>query len=82
MKISVVAEIEDQANRTALTPAGVADFFQAGHEILVQATAGGGAGFGDDAYDHAGLTDHFCVVLIRAGESHGLCRDQECSPGS
>ena len=48
MKIGVVAEIKDQENRVALTPAGAADLIQAGHQVLVQGAAGRGAGFDDD----------------------------------
>ena len=61
MKIGVVAEIKDQENRVALTPAGAADLVQAGHEVMVQAAAGRGAGFDDDAYEHAGAK----IVSVR-----------------
>ncbi len=61
MKIGVVAEIKDQENRVALTPAGAADLVQAGHQVLVQGAAGRGAGFDDDAYEHAGAE----IVSVR-----------------
>jgi len=48
MKIGVVKEIKDQENRVALTPAGAAALFQAGHTVYVE------AGFPAAAYQAAG----------------------------
>lgn len=61
MKIGVVGEIKDQEHRVALTPAGAGDLVQHGHSVLVQAAAGSGAGFDDDAYSRAGAK----IVSVR-----------------
>jgi len=54
MRIGVVTEIKDQENRVALTPAGAGQLAALGHEVCVQAGAGLGAGFPDEAYRGAG----------------------------
>lgn len=54
MQVGVVKEIKPSERRVALTPAGAAELVGAGHEVLVQATAGVGSGFADEAYTAAG----------------------------
>jgi alanine dehydrogenase len=54
MIIGVPKEIKNNENRVALTPAGAAELVKRGHEVFVQATAGDGSGFADEAYVHAG----------------------------
>jgi alanine dehydrogenase len=54
MRVGVVKEIKPSERRVALTPAGAAELTGAGHEVLVQAGAGVGSGFADDAYAAAG----------------------------
>jgi alanine dehydrogenase len=54
MKVGVLKEIKEKENRVALTPAGAQTLIQAGHSVLVQAGAGAGSGFADDAYRQAG----------------------------
>ena len=54
MKIGVVKEIKVHENRVALTPAGVDSLVRAGHEVLVQSTAGVGSGLADEDYEAAG----------------------------
>lgn len=56
MKIGVPKEIKPQENRVGLTPAGVHSLVAAGHEVLVQKSAGAAVGFADDAYTAAGAT--------------------------
>ncbi|MGE5427927.1 MAG: alanine dehydrogenase [Methylococcaceae bacterium] len=56
MIIGVPKEIKNNENRVALTPAGVAEMVKHGHTVFVQASAGNGSGFSDDAYAHAGAT--------------------------
>jgi alanine dehydrogenase len=68
MNVGVVAEIKDQENRVALTPAGAADLVQAGHRVRVQAGAGLGAGFDDDAYARAGAE----IVSVREAWANEL----------
>ena len=54
MKIGVPKEIKPSEYRVALTPAGVAALKAEGHEVLVQAGAGVGSGFEDEAYGQEG----------------------------
>ena len=56
MRIGVPREIKDRENRVAMTPAGASTLVQAGHEVLVEAGAGAGAGFADEQYLNAGAS--------------------------
>jgi alanine dehydrogenase len=50
MRVGVPTEIKDDEYRVALTPAGVRELGEHGHEVLVQAGAGEGSAITDDAY--------------------------------
>ena len=50
MRIGVPTEIKDDEYRVALTPAGVRELTDRGHEVVVQAGAGEGSAIGDDQY--------------------------------
>ncbi|MFJ2837225.1 alanine dehydrogenase [Nocardia sp. NPDC087230] len=52
--VGVPAEVKPQEFRVALTPAGATELTAHGHEVLVQAGAGTGSGFGDEDYLAAG----------------------------
>jgi len=54
MIIGVPKEIKNNENRVALTPAGAAELIKFGHDVYMQATAGNGSGFADEAYERAG----------------------------
>jgi alanine dehydrogenase len=54
MKIGVAREIKPDEYRVALTPAGARELIQRGHEVLVDAGAGVGSAFADDAYGGVG----------------------------
>jgi alanine dehydrogenase len=54
MRIGVAKEIKSQEYRVALTPAGARELVQRGHQVLVEAGAGIGSAFSDDAYERAG----------------------------
>ncbi|MCR8843276.1 alanine dehydrogenase [Paenibacillus sp. SC116] len=54
MIIGVPAEIKNNENRVAATPAGVMALSQAGHNVLIQSGAGVGSGFEDRDYEQAG----------------------------
>ena len=54
MKIGIPKEVKVKENRVSCTPAGVRMLVQAGHEVLVQKTAGEGSGFTDEQYAAAG----------------------------
>jgi alanine dehydrogenase len=54
MKIGVPKEIKTYENRVALTPSGVAALTQAGHQVLVETSAGSACGYPDEQYRRAG----------------------------
>ena len=54
MRIGVPTEVKDNEFRVALTPGGAIELARRGHEVHVQAGAGVGSGFADDAYAAAG----------------------------
>ena len=56
MKIGIPREIKNNENRVGLTPNGAASLVAAGHNVLVETTAGLGSGFTDEAYQAAGAT--------------------------
>src|SRR3954454_20507431 len=56
MKIGVVKEIKPDEYRVALTPAGARELVQRGHDVLVEAGAGEGSSFPDDAYRAVGAS--------------------------
>jgi alanine dehydrogenase len=56
LRIGVPTEIKDDEYRVALTPAGVRELTDRGHEVLIQAGAGDGSSIGDDDYKSQGAT--------------------------
>ena len=56
MRIGVPKEIKTNENRIALVPAGAEALVAAGHTVFVEAGAGLGSGFPDDAYTAVGAT--------------------------
>lgn len=54
MRIGVPREVKEQEFRVALTPAGAGELVRHGHEVLIEAGAGAGSGFGDQEYLAAG----------------------------
>jgi alanine dehydrogenase len=50
MRVGVPTEIKTDEYRVALTPAGVRELSDAGHEVVVQAGAGTGSGISDEDY--------------------------------
>jgi alanine dehydrogenase len=54
MLIGVPKEIKPDEYRVALTPAGAEMLTQAGHQLVIEASAGLGSGFTDDFYEAAG----------------------------
>ena len=54
MKVGVPSEIKPNEHRVGLTPTAVREYVTHGHEVLIQAGAGGGAGYADEAYARAG----------------------------
>ena len=54
MRVGVPKEIKDHEDRVGLVPSSVAELVRHGHEVLIQAGAGVGAGLEDDLYVAAG----------------------------
>ncbi|EOR96067.1 Alanine dehydrogenase [Arcticibacter svalbardensis MN12-7] len=54
MRIAVPAEIKNNENRVAMTPAGVIYLVGFGHEVFIEKGAGLGSGFTDKQYQDAG----------------------------
>ena len=56
MLVGIPAEVKEDENRVAITPAGVAAFVAHDHDVVIQAGAGAGSAIPDDAYRKAGAT--------------------------
>ena len=54
LRIGVAKEIKSDEYRVALTPAGALELGSRGHEVIVEAGAGLGSSFADDAYARVG----------------------------
>src|SRR6476469_9695183 len=54
MRVGVPREIKPDEYRVGLTPTAVREYVTHGHEVVVEAGAGGGAGYCDDDYVKAG----------------------------
>ena len=57
MQIGVPKEIKTNENRIALVPAGAEALVAAGHTVFIEAGAGLGSGFPDEAYTAVGADD-------------------------
>lgn len=56
MRIGVPKEIKNNECRVGLTPASVREFVSNGHEVIVEAGAGGGIGMADAEYIASGAS--------------------------
>lgn len=54
MIVGILKEIKTEENRVCMTPDGVEVMKSNGHQVLVEANAGTGSGFSDEAYRNAG----------------------------
>ncbi|HMB15924.1 MAG TPA: alanine dehydrogenase, partial [Pelovirga sp.] len=54
MIIGILKEIKAEENRVSMTPAGAEVMTAAGHQVLVEQSAGIGSGFADQDYQRAG----------------------------
>ena len=54
MRIGIPTEIKNNENRVAITPAGVAELHNRGHEVVIQAGAGIGSSIDDNDFKAAG----------------------------
>jgi alanine dehydrogenase len=88
MRVGVPKELKNHETRVALTPDTAAALIAAGHDVVVEASAGTGAGFPDDTYANAGAVivpsaddawDSDLVVKVKepiAAEWHRMRRGQ------
>src|SRR5204863_4140911 len=80
MKVGCPTEIKTDEYRVALTPAGVRELVEHGHEVVVQAGAGEGSAIGDEEYTSQGariLPDAQAVF----GEADMVVKVKEPQPG-
>ena len=80
MKVGVPTEIKTDEYRVALTPAGVRELREHGHDVVVQAGAGDGSAISDDQYRAQGaeiLPDAEAVF----GEAELIVKVKEPQPG-
>lgn len=63
MKLGALKEVSENESRVSLSPESALHLVKLGHDCLIEAGAGEGAGFSDDAYRAAGVT-----VVSSAGE--------------
>lgn len=76
MRIGVPAEVKQDEYRVAITPAGVDELVQRGHDVVVEAGAGAGAGCPDEDYARVGATiadaaDAWgCELVVKVKEPH------------
>ena len=56
MKVGVPSEVKKDEYRVALTPAGVRELVDSGHEVYVESGAGEGSSLSDEAYAAQGAT--------------------------
>ena len=54
MKIGIPTEIKDDEYRVAITPSGVREMTEHGHEVLIEAGAGDGSAIPDSSYEAQG----------------------------
>ena len=68
MKVGIPKEVKDSEYRVAATPEGVRELVHAGHEVIVEISAGAGSAISDDAYAAAGaqMAPHADAVFERA----------------
>lgn len=68
MKVGILKEIKVLEKRVCMVPTGVATMVANGHEVIVETTAGDGAGFSDEQYVAAGAT-----IAKSPAEIYGSC---------
>jgi alanine dehydrogenase len=68
MKVGILKEIKVKENRVSMTPGGVEQMIAHGHTVQVEASAGNGSGFSDEAYKVAGAT-----IATSAKDIYGQC---------
>lgn len=68
MKVGIPKEIKNNEYRVSMTPAGVVELKKHGHVVWVEAGAGFGAGYSDEAYEKVGAK-----IIDKAKEVYAEC---------
>lgn len=68
MKVGILKEIKVMEKRVCMVPSGVVTMIANGHEVVVETSAGAGAGFPDSEYIDAGAT-----IVDTPAEVYGSC---------
>ena len=68
MKVGILKEIKVMEKRVCMVPSGVATMIANGHQVVVETSAGAGAGFPDSEYIDAGAT-----IVDTPAEVYGAC---------
>lgn len=68
MKVGIPKEIKNNEYRVSMTPAGVVELKKHGHVVWVEAGAGFGAGYSDEAYEKVGAK-----IIDKAKEVYVEC---------
>lgn len=76
MIIGCIKEVKDKENRVGITPEGAKTLVSAGHQVIIEESAGYGAGFHDYEYTDAGaklekdpiLVASQCDILVKVKE--------------
>lgn len=68
MKVGILKEIKVMEKRVCMVPSGVVTMITNGHEVVVETSAGAGAGFPDSEYIEAGAT-----IVDTPAEVYGSC---------
>mgnify|MGYP000190132968 FL=1 len=68
MKVGILKEIKVMEKRVCMVPSGVATMVANGHQVVVETSAGAGAGFPDSEYVAAGAT-----IVDTPAEVYGSC---------
>jgi alanine dehydrogenase len=80
MRVGVPKEIKNHEYRVGLTPAGVRELVEHGHEVLVEKAAGGGIGIGDEQYVKAGAKIVAAAAAV-FGKAEMVVKVKEPQPG-
>ena len=79
MIVSVPKEIKDNEYRVAMTPGGVRQLVESGHEVWVETGAGDGSGFSDAQYSASGA--HIMATGADAWNAELVVKVKEPQPG-
>jgi alanine dehydrogenase len=80
MKVGVPREIKEDEYRVAITPAGVREFVEHGHEVVVEIAAGEGSSLGDAQFEAQGARIAPDAAAVFA-EAEMVLKVKEPQPG-